>query len=323
MSAGPSTSVRETAPAGRSRPGRAGRAPPWGPLPVALVPLAAVLVGVAAVLLAGPNLPTAAAPAGAPHLPSFALLTTQEVALGVVAAFFGWLAWWIGSRIARRTVPIPSSMVAAGISFLLALLLIAVLLQVVGAHQHSEPLPTTNGTPPATNSSSPGVNWSFQTPVLSAPGLPSWLPYFVVVVIAAAAAFVAVPLAVGLVRTRHSEPEGNPEVRSAAESAIRRALAEMRAAPSSDPRAIVIRLYAQLLSEVGERAGAIDPMTPREIMAGLVGKLGVGSATAQELTELFEEARYSRRPMGPETSARARDALDRALVDLSAPRRLP
>ena len=45
-------------------------------------------------------------------------------------------------------------------------------------------------------------------------------------------------------------------------------------------------------------------------------RLGIRPEVATELTRLFEEARYSTHPLGPESADRAAEAMRRATADL-------
>jgi hypothetical protein len=117
-----------------------------------------------------------------------------------------------------------------------------------------------------------------------------------------------------------SEPEVRPTVRENAREARRAvsvALQSLSRDPGQDPRGVIVRLYGRLLQGILRRFGAVDPLTAREIERYCVSELGVRSGTARELTDLFEAARYSSRPMGAAEVARTRAALTAALKDLS------
>ena len=83
-----------------------------------------------------------------------------------------------------------------------------------------------------------------------------------------------------------------------------------------DPREVIERLYADLLERLGRYVVQIDPSTPEEIRVQHLVRLGIRPEVATELTRLFEEARYSTHPLGPESADRAAEAMRRATADL-------
>jgi hypothetical protein len=88
--------------------------------------------------------------------------------------------------------------------------------------------------------------------------------------------------------------------------------------PGDDARRRIIRAYGELLRTVGSRLPDLETATPREIAEEVELKFGIHPETAAELTELFEEARYSQgRPMAPDAVERAESALRRALKESS------
>jgi hypothetical protein len=154
----------------------------------------------------------------------------------------------------------------------------------------------------------------------SAWGLPGWLPIAVFMIAALGALAFVVP---ALYRRRAarsaSSGDSDPSARAAA---TRQALltAASRLEKETDPRSVVVDLYVELLALVSPRAGDLDPRTASEIQEEHLIPLGVRRAAAEQLTRLFEEARYSTHPLGPEAVARARAALQAALSDIG---RLP
>jgi hypothetical protein len=83
---------------------------------------------------------------------------------------------------------------------------------------------------------------------------------------------------------------------------------------------VVIRLYATLLARVGPIVGGLDEQTPEEIRSFHLVQLGIRTPAATTLTRLFEEARYSSHPLGPEAAVLARQAIQEAREDLDRPR---
>jgi hypothetical protein len=150
------------------------------------------------------------------------------------------------------------------------------------------------------------------------PGLPGWLTFAalagVVLIVAAVAlpavrAYTADRRASGFVRAR-TESEAK-EVRAVLEQA------EKALAGETDPRRAIVRLYGELLARLGSMVGDVEPETPEEIRTLHLERLGIRPAASTELTRLFEEARYSSHPLGPDASERARTAVRQALDDLN------
>jgi len=104
-------------------------------------------------------------------------------------------------------------------------------------------------------------------------------------------------------------------LRSEFESAAR-ALGE----GSTDPRQVLIALYARLLTRLEPAVGDLATSTAEEIRTHYLIRLGVDPRTAEEITRLFELARYSSHPIGPTEVARARVVLTTAITELNSPR---
>ncbi len=85
----------------------------------------------------------------------------------------------------------------------------------------------------------------------------------------------------------------------------------------TDPRTVIERLYTGLLARVGPATGDLAALTPEEIRAERLVRLGVRAPAAHALTRLFEEARYSSHPMGPDAADRVRAAIGDARTDLA------
>jgi hypothetical protein len=171
---------------------------------------------------------------------------------------------------------------------------------------------TSNGTaPPPPNPKGLG-NGSGGTPVVV--HLPSWGPLAAFAVIATVAVVVVFPrVRTYLAERREAKPPGARA--EATRAALHRAAG--RLAGGSDPREVVRELYARLLDRVQPLAGNLDPATPDEIRSGPLRELGIRAEAAEALTRLFEEARYSTHPMGPEAAERAARAIRDAESDLA------
>jgi len=63
--------------------------------------------------------------------------------------------------------------------------------------------------------------------------------------------------------------------------------------------------------------GSVDPETPEEIRSLHLVRLGISREASESLTRLFEEARYSTHPLGPEAAERATEVIRSAEADLS------
>jgi hypothetical protein len=84
----------------------------------------------------------------------------------------------------------------------------------------------------------------------------------------------------------------------------------------ADAREVILALYATLLARLRPMVGGMDTSTPEEIRAVHLERLGARPEPARTLTRLFEEARYSAHPMGPESSRTAQEAVRAVLDDL-------
>jgi hypothetical protein len=100
------------------------------------------------------------------------------------------------------------------------------------------------------------------------------------------------------------------------QAALRDAAARLERA--ADPREVVIGLYLRLLGEVAPQMGDVGPRTAGEIRDGHLIRLGVRRETADQLTRLFEEARYSSHPIDLTMTQRAREAIRVAEADILA-----
>jgi hypothetical protein len=145
--------------------------------------------------------------------------------------------------------------------------------------------------------------------------LPSWAPFAIVAAILLVAGAVAIPRAFGAARKR-DRTTGRPKPVEVAEVREAFAVAARRLAQGSEPREVIIALYATVLRRVGPLVGGVDADTPEEIRALHLERLGIRPSAAETLTRLFEEARYSSHPMGSDAAARAALALREARDDL-------
>lgn len=77
-----------------------------------------------------------------------------------------------------------------------------------------------------------------------------------------------------------------------------------------DPRSVVIRCYNDMCRIVlGKGVKGFRPLTPGEFKVKIKEELGVSGSSVDQLTTLFEEARYSHHQIGDEHKDRALEAL--------------
>jgi hypothetical protein len=77
-----------------------------------------------------------------------------------------------------------------------------------------------------------------------------------------------------------------------------------------DPRSVVIRCYNDMcLIVLGKGVKGFRPLTPGEFKVKIKEELGVIGSSVDQLTSLFEEARYSQHQIGSEHRDRALEAL--------------
>jgi hypothetical protein len=281
---------------------------------VAWIVLLAVLAGVAAALLSRPVGPLAPSSSSVGGLTANQL---SDVTLIVVVAFAGfWL--FLSFRDGGSGLAIPSRLV---VTLLLALLLGVIF--VGAAHLvHLAPIPgntTSGGNSNNTegypgNNSSTGLTGPFGT---SGVTLPAWAGYVAIVAVAVLVVVLLVPLLIARAEARRRALSGEAGPVPAARHALEEALQRLNSADGSDARATILALYARLLLLIGPRLGAVESLTPGEIQRDAIASLGLRPRVAHDLTETFEEARYSTHVMTTEAVDRARAALAEAISDLA------
>ncbi|MGA8542653.1 MAG: DUF4129 domain-containing protein [Thermoplasmata archaeon] len=279
----------------------------------------ALAVGAAASLIAG------AATAPAFHsgpIPGLFLSENQLALLFVVGlVVFVGIAIWVYTD-SRHAIP---GRAAVGvIAIILVIVLFIALFHVLASSGVLNTTTPTNstGTPPPNNTST-GVNntsrGNVSTPgaTLGLPQTPPWLPFAGIAVAALVAVAVLFPLLWRRSEMASRGPRVNPVDVSHAQGAFEAAARELDA--GAEPRQVVIRLYATLLERVAPIVGGVDRDTPEEIRVQYLVHLGIRADAASTLTRLFEEARYSSHPMGPDAAASAQEAILQARSDLDQP----
>jgi Domain of unknown function (DUF4129) len=149
------------------------------------------------------------------------------------------------------------------------------------------------------------------------PGPPAWLPWVLVAIVLL---WITVRLAQELRAGRIERPRWRrrtaPELEPAqpendvalARQAIDAALLPLR--EPADSRAAVIEAYARMEAVLAERRlGRRAAEAPREYLERVLVARGVAETSLTSLTELFEEARFSRHPISESSSRRAASEL--------------
>jgi hypothetical protein len=148
----------------------------------------------------------------------------------------------------------------------------------------------------------PAEAWGIQPP-----GPPAWLPWALVALVLL---WVGVRLAREPATWRSDRPRRRlrdaPELPGddavVARRAVDAALEPLR--EPADPRAAVIEAYARMEQVLAaQRLGRREAEAPREYLHRVLGAQGAPEASLRSLTELFEEARFSRHPI-PESASR-------------------
>jgi len=298
------------------------RAPPSRrPSLVLLAIVAAALgTGAAASALTGASrAPTGGAPSTA------ALAVAGDVVVyGFIALVVFGGAFLVYRRFTGGAIPVPNEFTAiALVSILLLVLFVVVARNFLGG----TPLPSQSSpTGPAQNQTSTGANNSTAQNgtggVSSVPPpavrVPPWFWFLLAAGVAGMVVALAFPGIRAYVAGRGPREDLDASTRRAA-GAARAALAGAADAlgEGRDPREVIIELYAELLGRIVPMVGSVDPETPDEIRSLHLDRLGIAPRRSEALTRLFEEARYSTHPMGPEAARQAEEVIRRAEADLA------
>lgn len=284
-----------------------------------LVLAIALAVGAAASLLIGAA--TAHTPTGGTAtLVIFPEWLLSYVLLGFGIAIIGFLIYL---RLSGGTVPVPGRPVIT----VLLVVLMAVIFIAAAHYLYPGGLVSANSTPPGggnsttsgsgnTSSNASGSGGQLGG-VLWSPTFPAWLPLAVV----GGVLLVVVAVGVPLVRSYLAERPSRQARAAPTEDAgadLRRALtvADQELAAGSDPRSVILALYASVIDRLTRMVGSVEIETPEEIRAHHLVRLGIQPDAAKTLTRLFEEARYSSHPLDAAAVAAARQAVRQALADL-------
>jgi hypothetical protein len=291
-----------------------------------IVVVLALCVGAAASLVAS----AASAPSYQPGPIQDYYLTGPELSLAFLAGFLivvGLFAWIWYDR--RKSVPGRAAVTM--LVMILALLLFVALLHSVGSTPGPSPSPSSSNPPGQNNSSGASTTTNNSTGIVSTPGntvgyaslhVPGWA-FFVVALVAV---LIVLAVVAPILWRRASDPTGRRRTEERAQTEQARGALQTAATAlerGEEPREVVIRLYGALLDRVAPIVGGVDVDTPEEIRTTHLVALGIRPGPAATLTRLFEEARYSSHAMGPDSAARASDAIAMARSDLDQLRPVP
>lgn len=156
--------------------------------------------------------------------------------------------------------------------------------------------------------STPGNATLNETTIPAIAGIP--LGVFLVLALILSIVVIAVLMDLN-VRLRHLRPP-TPLLarRRAAAAAVDATISELQL--GGDVRAAILACYQRFCLLLGTRGiGDQDSLTPRELEGLAVHQLAVGAGSADSLTSLFEEARYSTHALGDGDRERAVESLAR------------
>lgn len=280
--------------------------------------LAALLFGMAAALLAA----SPPAPARFVSSPGF-FLTYGDLEILSAIVVGGFAAWFVYRVILRLRDPAGSDYFRRpAVVFLVALLICVAFIGIVRAlppHGESTGGGRNNTTGP-TNMTTPPPGGLPPSVSIGSTSVPGWGIYVAVLAGVALVAVVAVPIWLASRARGEVDVPGRSRaalVRQAREE-IAATLARLESDPNADPRALIEALYAKLLGTLEPKVEHLGPKTAREVEALAVAQLSLPRAAARELTDVFEEARYSTHPVTRNDADRARSALGRILAALDA-----
>ena len=154
----------------------------------------------------------------------------------------------------------------------------------------------------------PGAGGGFGgSPIPVSTAFPIALVIFAVLVVAGYAFFLASRIGPILGDLARKEPERERR-RLEAAGAVRRTLLDLES--GTDFRTAVMACYQRMCSLLATKGvGGQETLTAREIEGLALSELGLSQGSVDDLTGLFEEARYSRHEIGPAQRDRAVESL--------------
>jgi 4-amino-4-deoxy-L-arabinose transferase-like glycosyltransferase len=282
--------------------------------------LGAIAFGIAAALLASPYIP----PPTGPSSPSGGLTLNEAATLSevlLVLLIVIPVVFMLLNRASGGTSIIPTRPIVFALVIILLLTGFVFFAHYLGSGSPPGRVvvpPQNNSTggggPPENNATGNITNGTFSVLGFT---FPPWAIYTLVAGIGVVAAVLVIPM---LTVRRGTLPETDRR-RQELRADLAAAIAQLSEATGGTPRERVIQVYARWLQRIVRGSGDLSTLTAREIEAICTERLGISRETAHELTSLFEEARYSRHPMGEEVVVQAQQALTKALreFDLHAP----
>jgi len=177
--------------------------------------------------------------------------------------------------------------------------------------------------PNGTSSGGSGRNNSTGTPRGTSPArgvayvLPNWVFVLAAVALSAVVGILAMPGMLSRVidgRPPRGRPRPTPVDPAAWGAVFREARLSVEAGES--PRDAIVRLYGILIGRVTASAQELASSTAREIQRNRLLALRVPPASAEAITMMFEEARYSTHPVGESTAVRFVDTMRAIEVSL-------
>jgi uncharacterized protein DUF4129 len=271
---------------------------------LAAVLVGSLIVGIAATYLAAPASQNVAPGRGAVSESPTIVIEFSEALLIVLVV--GVVLYAI---FAPRAIRIPGAQATILSVFLVSLVFLVIVRFLVPSNPIGVPVNQTVGPPP------PMANTTLSNGTISplpVAGVPGWELYVGLGI----AVVVTLVLLAPALSARRAPPEDEAVAKTAVRRSLESALAALADQNPTDARQIIIGLYARLLETVGPYVDSLDAATPREIELEAVRRFGIGPSPAAELTRLFEEARYSTHPFTDDQVARARRALESALLQV-------
>lgn len=232
------------------------------------------------------------------------LLVATFVAFGV-AAFILYLRRRKGTQVKRVMRPTSwADVVATLIAFLIFASMIYLWPRIVGSFNRQNE--TANGT-------AAGGGTGTLIPAVS--GIP--LGIFLAGAVFASIVAIALFFHVGANFRRMGTPISLGKERALAARAVQDAIQELEL--GADVRTAILACYQRFCRFLGARGiESQESLTPRELEGLATRQLGVSSDSAEILTSLFEEARYSEHTLGDAARDRALRSLERIRTDLGA-----
>jgi hypothetical protein len=242
--------------------------------------------------------------------------------LGFLVAVIAPLLYY---RIRYAPPGVPGQFTIVAVSLLLAMVIFTVLARLIASSSGGFTA-TSNGS--ANNSSQgspPGSNGTL--PPATGPGgvlaplnlhLPSWTLFVVVAIAVVGVAVAGMPRLAEYLEERREARRARSragQVSVRVQTALRQAARALGS--GEDPRATILALYAQLLARIEPLVKDLERETPEEIRLHHLTRLGIRPGAAEDLTRVFEEARYSSHPLGTEAVDRASAAIRAAEADLA------